>query len=147
MALLASTGLRNKMLDTGALRTVLTLGFIKIYAGAVPTTANDSLGAATLLCTISNNSTGTGVTFAVTAANGAIAKSAEVWSGVNTATNTATFFRHVLSSDDGLLSTTQVRLQGTAGVTGTDLLLASSVLTSGVTTLIDSYSIQLPTLT
>ena len=47
MALKASTGLRNAMMTTGSLKSRLDLGFIKIYAGTVPATADDTLGSAT----------------------------------------------------------------------------------------------------
>lgn len=147
MAFKASTGLRTKMLDTNPMKTIFAAGFIKIYAGTVPATADDSIGAATLLCTVSINSTGTGINFDTTASSGTLAKApAEVWSGVNAATGTATFYRHVAVGDDGTLSTTQPRIQGTVGTSGAELNLSSTALTSGATQTIDYYSVTLPTL-
>lgn len=143
----ASTGLRNKLLDTGPLNSVLDLGFIKIYAGTEPATADAAIGAATLLCTISNNSTATGIKLETAASAGSIPKeSTEVWSGVNVAGGTATFYRHVAPGDDGTLSTTQARLQGTIGTSGADLNLSSINLSNGATQTIDYYSVTLPTL-
>ena len=69
-----------------------------------------------------------------------------VWSGVNVATGTATFYRHVGAADDGTLSTTQPRIQGTVGTVGAELNLSSTSLTTGATQTIDYYSIALPTL-
>lgn len=142
-----STGLRNYMLGTGALKTALNLGFIKIYSGAVPTSADEAIAAGnTLLCTISVNSTGTGITMA-SPASGVITKNtSEAWSGVNAASGAASFFRHVGSTDDGTLSTTQPRIQGTVGLAGADLNLSSVALVSGATQTIDYYTIALPTL-
>ena len=147
MALKLSTGLRNKMLDTGALRPTMSLGFIKIYAGTVQATADAALdGTNVLLCTVSNASTATGITLDP-AANGSIPKAAaETWSGVNAATGTATFYRHIAPADDGTLSTTQARIQGAIATSGAELNLTSTTLTSGATQTVDFYSIALPTL-
>lgn len=146
MPLKSSTGLRNYMLDAGSLKAALADGFIKIYAGTIPGTADAALGAATLLCTISDNATGGGIEFEVNAVDGAIAKKAsETWKGVNAASGTATFFRHVATGDDGTASTTQRRLQGTVGTSGADLNLSSIILTAGADQLIDFYNASLPT--
>ena len=77
MTVKASTGMRNYLLETGPLRSALNLGFLKLYSGTPPATADAALGSAgtnTLLCTISNNGTATGLTFEATASSGTIAK-------------------------------------------------------------------------
>ena len=71
---------------------------------------------------------------------------AEVWSGVNAASGTATFYRHVAVGDDGTLSTSQARLQGTVGTAGAELNLSSVNLSNGATQTIDYYSVTQPTL-
>jgi hypothetical protein len=145
MAIKTSTGLRNKILDTSAFRTFMNLGFIKIYTGSQPADA-DAAVTGTLLCTISNNSTGTGLTMAASATSGTIVKAAaEVWSGTNAATGTAGYYRHVAAGDDGTSSTTQARIQGSIGTSGADMNLSSVSLTNGATQTIDNYSITLPT--
>lgn len=142
-----STGLRNYVLDTGSLKAALAAGFIKIYGGTVPATADDALGSATLLNTVSVNSTGTGINFDTSASGGVIAKApGEVWSGVNSASGTATFFRHVTAADTGASSSTERRIQGTIATAGADLNLSSTALTSGATQTVDYYSGALPTL-
>jgi hypothetical protein len=147
MSLKTSTGLRNGVLATGSLKSLLNGGFIKIYAGTVPSSADDAIGSATLLNTISVNSTGTGINFDTAASAGVLSKApAEVWSGVNAASGTATFYRHVAAADDGTLSTTQPRIQGTVSTVGADLNLSSVSLTSGATQTIDYYSVALPAL-
>jgi len=145
MTLKVSTGLRNAMLDTQSLKAALALGFIKFYTGTPPATA-DAAVTGTLLVTISLNSTATGLSLAASAASGTIAKAAEVWSGVNAASGTATYFRFVAATgDDGTLSTTQKRLQGTIGTAGADLNLSSVNLTAAATQTIDAANITLPT--
>lgn len=141
----ASTGLRNKLLDTGSLKATLALGNIKIYGGAIPANA-DAAVSGTLLCTITVNSSGTGISMIASAVNGVLSKAAEVWSGVNAASAAATYFRHVAVGDDGTLSTTQARIQGTVGTAGADLNISSTSLTSGATQTIDFYNVALPTL-
>lgn len=147
MALKASTGLRNKILDTGALRTVLNLGFIKLYSGTVPATADAAIsGDSTLLTTISNNSTATGITFEAAAVGGVIAKkSSEIWSGVNAAGGVATYYRHIAPGDTGAASTTEARVQGTIAVAGADMNLTNTTLSAGATQTSDFYTLNLPT--
>lgn len=146
MAFQSSTALRKSKLDTAPVKTQMAAGFIKIYSGTVPATADAAL-TGTLLCTISNNSTGTGINFDTAAVGATLSKApAEVWSGVNVATGTATHYRHVAVGDDGTLSTTQSRIQGLVGTAGAELNLSSVNLTSGATQTIDYYSVTEPTL-
>ena len=147
MTLKVSTGLRNELLSGDSLKGLLDLGFIKIYAGTVPADADAALGAATLLCTISVNSTGTGISFDTAAAGGTLAKApAQVWSGVNVAAGTATFYRHVASTDTGAASSTEVRIQGAVAVAGAEMNLSSVALTNGATQTLDYYTVTLPSL-
>lgn len=148
MALNVSTGMRNQLLITNPLTTVLNLGFIKIYDGVPPGDADAALGSAgtnNLLVTISVASGGTGLTFSATAVSGALAKnSAETWSGLIGATGTATFYRHTAVGDTGASSTTEARLQGDIDVANAEMNLANTTLTSSNTQTISSYSVSLP---
>lgn len=148
MALQISTGLRNALLGTGSLKSILALGFIRIYSGTPPATADAAIGGGnTLLCTISVASSGTGLTFEASATGGVLPKNAsEVWSGVNAASGTATFFRHVAVGDTAALSTTEARMQGAIATAGAELNLSSVGLTSGATQTIDYYTAAVPTL-
>jgi len=144
MTIKISTGLRDDMLDTGSLKTIFNLGSIKIYSGSAPASANDAVSG-TLLCTITNNGGGTGITFAASASSGAISKNgSETWKGTNAASGTAGYFRLVGASDDGTSSTTQPRIQGTIGTAGEDMNLSSVSLTSGAEQTIDYFSVALP---
>ena len=147
MAVKSSTGLRNKLLDNNSFRATMNLGFVKIYSGTPPAIADDAIGGGnTLLCTISNNNTATGLTFEAVAVGGALFKTAaEVWSGINAAGGVATFYRHVAVGDTGVLSTTQARVQGTISVIGDDMNLTSTTLINGSSQTLPSYAIYLPT--
>jgi hypothetical protein len=122
-----STGLRNKILDTGSLKSRLALGFLKIYSGAEPATA-DAAVTGTLLTTISVGGTGTGLSLDAAAVGGVIAKSSEVWSGPIVATGVAGYFRFVAAGDTGASSLTEERAQGSVGLAGADLNLSSTSL-------------------
>lgn len=137
-----STGLRNAMLSGGSLKASLDGGEIRIYSGTVPADADASIGSATLLCTIKNG--GSGITFGAAAAGVLPKASGETWSGTNAATGTASFFRHVLSADDGSSSSSAVRIQGTVAAAGADLNLTSVSLTSGAPQTVDFYSVAMP---
>jgi hypothetical protein len=142
-----STGLRNHMLGTGSLKSALALGFIRIYSGTPPVSADSAIGGSNqLLCTISVGSTGTGLTLD-TPVSGAITKNtSEVWSGVASGTGTATFFRHTSPTDTDVDSATELRIQGSVGLIGADLNLSSVSLTNGATQTIDYYTVGLPSL-
>lgn len=140
-----STGLRNGMLATGSFKSLMDGAKLKIYAGTVPASADDALGGATLLCTISNNGTATGLTFDAAAVGGVLAKTpAEVWSGTNVAGGVATFYRLETAADDGSASTVFPRLQGTVGLAGADLNLSNTTLVSAAPQVIDYYTVALP---
>lgn len=145
MTIKCSTGLRNKLMDTNPFRTIFNLGFIKIYNGVAPATADDAV-AGTLILTISNASGGTGITFeAAAVAGAALKKASETWSGVASATLTAQYYRLVAAGDTGVLSTTEARVQGSVGTAGADLNMTTTALVNTTTYPVDSYSVSLPT--
>jgi hypothetical protein len=145
MAIKASTGLRNKLLDTSPLKTIFNLGFLNVYSGTIPTDADQSISGATLLCAYSNNNTATGITFASTASGGAITKNlAETWSRAAAGSGTATFYRLVAAGDTGALSTTEARIQGSVGLAGADLNFASLSFTATTVYTVDTYTVSLP---
>ena len=138
MPIKTSSGLRNFMLVTGAFRGAMNGGTLKVYAGPVPADADAAIGAATLLCTVTNNSTATGVTFATGATAGVLTKTAsEVWAGLNAVSGTATFYRLVAATDTGAASATESRVQGLISTSGADLNLSSVGLTAGATQTVD----------
>lgn len=145
MAFKFSTGLRNGMLNNQGFKEAMDGGFLDIFAGTVPSSADDALGSATLLCTISNASGVTGITWAVPA-GGMISKAtAEVWSGNNVADGTATFCRLRKAGDTGTASTSALRVQGTVGIAGADLNLSSVSLVATAPQAINFATIIFPT--
>lgn len=148
MTVLASTGLRDDLLDTNSLKSLLDGGVIRIYDGTPPAAADDALGTITtnnLLVEISLNGGGTGINFDTAASGGALAKApGETWQGTIGTTGTASFFRHVLIADDGTLSTTARRLQGSIGVAANDMNLDSVSLTATEVLTISDYQVTLP---
>jgi hypothetical protein len=148
MSLKASTGLRSQLLDTAPFRTIFNLSYLRLYDGPVPATADAPLDAANhLLVTLSNNATATGLTFETAAVAGAIAKKAtETWRGVAILTGTVSFYRLITSPDTGLVSATLPRLQGTAGLVGSDLVLTTASIVNATSYPIDDYAVTLPTL-
>lgn len=147
MSIKLSTGLRNAALVTGSLKSLLDGKVLKLYAGTVPATADAALGGATLVCTVSNDATGTGLTFDGTPVNAVLFKTAaEIWRGVNAATASVSFYRLEAAADAGGASTTEQRVQGTIGAGGgADMNLSSVALTTGASQNIDFFSIELPT--
>ena len=124
-----STGLCNKLLDTNPLKTIFAAGFVDLYSGTVPASADASIGAAVLQCRVGAPGPGTGVTFAAAAAAGVLSKNTtETWNGTVSNSATVTFYRLVTPADDGTLSTTQARIQGTIGTGGSDMNLGDAAL-------------------
>jgi hypothetical protein len=148
MTLKISTGLRNYLLDNGSVKDALDGGLIKQYSGPVPATADDALAVGnTLLRTISLTGTGAGISFDAAAVDGTLSKDpAEVWKGTIVATDTATFYRHVAVGDDGTLSTTQARIQGSIGVAGAEMNVSTVAFVTGVENTLNNYTLTLTTL-
>lgn len=145
MAIQLSSGLRDHMLITGSFKSGLDGGLLKIYAGAVPATADADSSGLTVLCTISLDATGTGITFGSTVTAGVLTKNTgEIWRGLIATTGTATFFRFMAVGDTGTLSTTNKRVQGTVNVVGADINFSSISFVSGNYKIIDSLNVTLP---
>lgn len=133
-----STGLANAMLD-GQLNSGSGASFadsqsLKIYSGSAPALANTA-ESGSLLATITLPADA----FAAASAK-ACAKSG-TWSTTASGTGTAGYYRIVGSGDDGTLSTTQKRIQGTCGQGSGDLSLDNTSIATGQTVTISSYSV------
>ncbi|MCH5583111.1 hypothetical protein [Pseudomonas syringae] len=127
-----STGFRNAMLATGAV-PALNGKVIKIFSGtSLPVSADEALPVGTtLLCTVSVNDTGTGLTFSAPSGGQITKSTAEIWSGTVLASGTASFFRMEDAADAGASSTTAIRIQGTIGLDGADMNFGNTALVSG----------------
>lgn len=142
-----STGLRNTMLGSSSLRTALDGGELRVYEGTAPATADAAVGSATLLATLTVDGLGGGLNFSATPENGTIGKSStEVWKGTVANTGNAGWFRFVSAGDTGAESDSALRVQGTIGAAGTDMLVASQLLNASEEFVLNYFVVALPTL-
>jgi hypothetical protein len=65
-------------------------------------------------------------------------------SGVGATNGTAGYFRLVTNLDDGLLSTTQLRMQGNVSTSGAELNLTNINIALGATQTIDTFQLTEP---
>jgi hypothetical protein len=147
MALKISTGMVNHMMASGSVKSALDGGKLYLFAGPIPASADDATSGATLLCTITESDSGTGINFAAAAVDGVLDKaSAETWQGTNAADGTCTFYRFSDSTDDPptAASGTAKRIQGTVGLAGFDMNLTNNVLVNGAVQNIDVFRLALP---
>lgn len=150
-----SVALRNALLQGSSVKEELDNGFLYIFAGTVPTDADaalDMVATHTLLAKIAADAVPAdagvvGLTFAASAADGAIAKnSGETWAGkvhfvgkdagsAGVSPLTATFFRFCDAADNGQGAggAATPRIQGTVGTSGADLILTSVSLSDNGT--------------
>ena len=157
MTVRLSTGLRNKMANAfgvasgQATNGAFDDGVIYIYSGAQPLTA-DAAVSGTLLGIVTKDSGAfafgaatNGLVFDAPA-DGVISKAAaDTWSFVGLAVGTAGWFRLMGNATDSLaLSTTLPRLDGSVGVSGTDLRLSNIAITIGAPNTIDTFTFTIP---
>lgn len=103
-------------------------GLLKVYGGSVPADVNASLGAATLLGTLTMSTTAFG------AASSGVATAATITSDTSAdATATATFFRITNAAGTAIM-------QGNVGTSGADLNLSSTSITTGGTISVSSLT-------
>ena len=140
-----STGLRNHLAVTGSYRSAFHGACrLSIYGGAEVATADADATGASLLCVITGPSAA-GLEFEATATDGVLAKKAsQVWSGVNLASGTATWFRLEETGDGRGASTVLKRIQGNIGIAIGDMVMIQNVLVSGNTKVIDGGGITVP---
>jgi hypothetical protein len=77
--------------------------------------------------------------------SGVINKTSDVWSGVGLATGVASYGRLVLPTDDGALTSTEIRAQGAVATSGAEITMSNTTITSGATTTVDAANITKPT--
>jgi hypothetical protein len=141
-----STGLREGLAVTGALKDLMDGCSIKIYSGPVPASADSAIaGGNTLLVEVLQQTTGDPLNFESTATGGILVKAtAETWSSTIAASGDASFFRVVKGSDTGAASTSELRIQGECGLAGVAMPLGSVSLVSGSPFPLNYCNIALP---
>jgi len=145
MAQKFSTGLRAGMMNASGAYAQLNGGILRIFGGAVPADA-DAAETGTLLAEYTDNGGGGGLNFTSPTTPTMVKAPAQVWkeNSVN-ATGNATYFRFVAAGDTAAASTTEARVQGSAGLAGSDLVLNAVLFTSGEARTLNYFSITLPT--
>lgn len=148
----------NKFRPTNGYRFLATASSAKVTITALPGTGTTPNGWA-VVGTCSGGDLGTTdvnmgtEVVGVASANGltldypsaGVLTKSGTWSGVNTATGTATHFRLLGTvNDTGGSSTTFHRLQGTCGVGSGDYPMSSLSLTSGSTHTVDTFTFTVP---
>lgn len=137
-----STGLRKQICFTGSLKTILDGGVIRLYGGAIPSSADAALGGATLLCEIKAGADT--ISFEPVGNSPTLTKNlSEVWQGDVITSGTPSFFRLVKESDTGTLSGSEVRVQGTVGGPAEDLVISNPALVQGAPQRIEYFAISI----
>lgn len=140
-----STGLRQQLAVVAPMRTILDAFLLRVYSGTVPASADASLGGATLMLEVSAGGTGTPLTLEPTAPGGLLSKSvAENWTGNVLVAGTPSFFRIVKVADTGNASTTEPRIQGSAGSLGNDLVMTVLPLVASAPQTFELFQMALP---
>lgn len=146
-----STGLRNGMLGSTGAKEALNGGRLRIFSVTAPALAPataDAPETGVLLMELTVAGDGvTGLTFGVPD-EGVLSKTeAEVWMTSSIlASGAISYFRFVAPGDTGAASATQARIQGSVGVVGTDMVLASTAATAGQPWTLNYFNVALPTL-
>lgn len=151
-----STATANAALNGTGLKEQFDDGFLYIFSGPVPATADEALNMASLHTEIVQISVGgdgtTGLTFAVPS-GGVLGKTvSESWTGTAafdgfgsaSSTLTATFYRFCAAGDDGrgaANTSTGYRIQGVVGGpnSGAELQLGASTIANGAVQPIGSF--------
>jgi hypothetical protein len=148
-AMRLSTGLRNKMLagasGSGGLKAILDGGYLDIFTGAQPASA-DYVETGTKLVRVSSTS-GTGANDGLrfgTAANGILPLTVPAWTGLVSVAGVAGWARFYGTGGTSGTSGTDVRLDMSVGVSGADLNLSHTSLVASSVLTINTFSITDP---
>jgi len=151
MALRLSNGARAGLAGTKGIYELFNGGFIDIYSGGQPASADAAeTGVKLVRITGTSGAVATaGLTFG-TAADGSLPKSADIWSGVVIVAGVAGWFRlYGTLGTTGVMgsagtSGTGIRLDGNVGVSGSDMVMSPTTLTLGRTHTVDEFTLTAP---
>lgn len=141
------------VVDGGSFKDIFQNGTLKIFAGSQPSSAGADESGSTELCQITLSSGSftagsgeNGINFDDVTGGTLSKKASEIWSGVNSATGTAGWFRFYSNDmDTGSESSgDKIRFDGAVATSGAQLNMSSTSLASGATTTIDSFTVTLP---
>jgi len=151
MSLKLSTGLRNMMLTGTGLQEAFNDGVIYIYTGSQPIDADTAVGGQ-LIGKVTVNagaftfgSPTNGLSFDAPVLNVISKAAAEAWSMVATAAGTAGWFRLMGNANDALgASTVLPRIDGSIGISGSDLNLANITFVVSTPLTVDVFQLTYP---
>lgn len=144
MTIRISTGARNCMLGDGShqgLRAGFAAGFLYLYDGTQPATA-DTGATGNLLGKVTLNGDGTtGLTFDA-AASGVLSKAAaETWKFTGLLAGTVGWYRFSAAGDTPTnTSTTAIRVDGLIATAGGDANMSNTTVAVGAVNTVDSWS-------
>lgn len=139
-----STGLVKSLMDTDSFKSIFALGFIDIYSGIQPPTA-DNAPTGTLLCTVYSDGASVGISWSATAPAGVLSKlGSQTWSGTTVAGGTAGWFRLRAPGDTNALSTTQPRYDGAIATSGAEMSLGNLAMLAGAPFILAAATFTLP---
>lgn len=152
--LMISSGLRDYILLTGSVEAALDLGAIQMYTGTIPASADAAETGTQLVelttdgLTLAGGGTN-GLGFEATLTSGSLVKdTGETWQGTpsNSGGDDVTYWRWVKDGDTGTTSTSEIRIQGTAGLLTDpgDLILSDLAITHNVLFTLPSFVFRLP---
>jgi hypothetical protein len=148
MTIRLSTAARNAMLGDNTnkgLQGVFAAGFLYIYSGTQPATADAAANGVQLgKVTISDDGT-TGLQFELAAA-GVLAKDTdEVWQFHGLTNGVAGWYRFTTAAGNpATADATQVRVDGLIGTAGADLNMTNTNIVTNAVTTIDAFDWTLP---
>jgi hypothetical protein len=148
MSLRLSDAMRNKLLDGGAsggIKAGLNGGFLYIYSGSQPNSANTAASGTRLGKVTVNDDGSTGLGFD-SAASGVLSKAAaQAWKFHGLANGIAGWYRLCESTDNpDTTDATKARIDGAIGTSGAELNLSNvSIVTNQVNT-VDAFTITMP---
>jgi len=141
------------MLNATGIKEAMADGMLLLYSGSQPATA-DAAATGTLLARITldagafaHGSATNGLEFDAPASGVLSKAAAETWRGLGIAAGTAGYWRFVANpTDDGSLSTTLTRIDGSCGVSGSgaDGIFSTTSIVVDQPVTCDTFNLTLP---
>lgn len=122
-----SESLRNKILDTSSVKTLLTGFAVTFFNGTVPSLPSDAVTGDTLITFTVDNDGVTGGTWGSATLGNLLRTASENLLGTCLVGSSPTFYRiHLIGESPSSANTTYYRIQGTCGIAKTDCILDST---------------------
>lgn len=150
MALKHTVGSRNGLLDTGDLGTLYANGRLDIYSGTAPATASAAETGTKLVSLTKDGGAFTpgsptnGFNFSSAASSGVLTQDGNTYKGTALATGTAGYFRLYDNDVTTGADASAIRLQGTVGTSGADMIVSTASITAGAVVTLSSFSVTMP---